>query len=263
MWGFARALALSAVVVGIATQARAQAVGAPDPTSEASMAERRAAVLRNAPSEFGLSCCSILQIPAAACQPFGGITFSASAGGYLYPSAGPSICWAPVELPTGVIVVFIDLYFDDSDVGSDIDAALVLNDGYTGSVSALIQNVTSNSSAGKGYKASSVFSHTINNNPSSGGGQYMVRVSFPSSTGNQGFKGVDLWYYRQVSPAPAVATFPNDVPTNHPFFKFVEALAAAGITAGKGPGSYGVDDPITRGEMAVFLSAALGLFWQY
>jgi hypothetical protein len=36
---------------------------------------------------------------------------------------------------------------------------------------------------------------------------------------------------RQVSPAPATATF-NDVPTNHLFFQFVEALAKSGITAG-------------------------------
>ena len=35
------------------------------------------------------------------------------------------------------------------------------------------------------------------------------------------------------SPAPGVATF-TDVPTGHPFFKFVEALYASGITAGCG-----------------------------
>ncbi|HEY4230324.1 MAG TPA: S-layer homology domain-containing protein [Thermoanaerobaculia bacterium] len=67
-------------------------------------------------------------------------------------------------------------------------------------------------------------------------------------------------YYRlRVSPAPETATFPNDVPTDHPFFQYVEALAAAGITAGTGPGTYGVDQPLTRGQMAVFLSLALGL----
>jgi S-layer homology domain len=34
---------------------------------------------------------------------------------------------------------------------------------------------------------------------------------------------------------------------------------AAGITAGCGGGRFSVDDPITRGQMAVFLSLALGL----
>jgi hypothetical protein len=61
-----------------------------------------------------------------------------------------------------------------------------------------------------------------------------------------------------VSPAPAAATF-SDVPNSHPFFQFVEALVAAGITAGCGGGQYCVNNPITRGEMAVFLGKALGL----
>jgi hypothetical protein len=51
------------------------------------------------------------------------------------------------------------------------------------------------------------------------------------------------------------------VPTNHPFFQFVEALAASGITAGCGNGNFCPDAPLTRGQMAVFLSKALGLHW--
>jgi hypothetical protein len=39
----------------------------------------------------------------------------------------------------------------------------------------------------------------------------------------------------------------------------VEALSASGITAGCSPTQYCVNAPITRGEMAVFLAAALGL----
>jgi len=63
-----------------------------------------------------------------------------------------------------------------------------------------------------------------------------------------------------VSPAPATATF-NDVPTNHPFFQFIEALYASGITGGcqAAPPLYCPDNPVTRGQMAVFLAKALGL----
>jgi hypothetical protein len=61
-----------------------------------------------------------------------------------------------------------------------------------------------------------------------------------------------------VSPAPAFA-FYVDVPNTHPFYQFVEALRVAGITTGCGPFLYCPDDPITRGQMAVFLSKALGL----
>jgi S-layer homology domain len=67
---------------------------------------------------------------------------------------------------------------------------------------------------------------------------------------------------RQVSPPPAAATF-GDVPTSHPFFQFVEALSRSGITAGcsDAPPLYCPDQPLTRGQMAVFLAKALGLHW--
>jgi hypothetical protein len=91
---------------------------------------------------------------------------------------------------------------------------------------------------------------------------YLTRTSLQSITGpGLELRKIRAGWQRQVSPAPATATFPNDVPTTHPYFRFVEALAAAGITAGCLPATYCVNDPITRGEMAVFLSAALGLHW--
>lgn len=67
-------------------------------------------------------------------------------------------------------------------------------------------------------------------------------------------------WVRQVSPAPATATF-NDVPTSHPFFQFVEALSKSGITGGCGAGNYCPNQPLTRGQMAVFLAKGLGLSW--
>jgi hypothetical protein len=75
---------------------------------------------------------------------------------------------------------------------------------------------------------------------------------------NLNFTAVRVYYTLQVSPAPATATF-GDVPTSHPFFPFVEALVASGITAGCGGGNYCPDAPLTRGQMAAFLSKALGL----
>jgi hypothetical protein len=72
------------------------------------------------------------------------------------------------------------------------------------------------------------------------------------------FQAVRVFYRQQVSPAPASATF-EDVPTTHPFFPFVEALVKAGITSGCGGGNYCPDNAVTRGQMAKFLSTALGL----
>ena len=64
----------------------------------------------------------------------------------------------------------------------------------------------------------------------------------------------------QVSPAPGAASF-NDVPTSDPAFQYIEALFASGITAGCSGGNYCPDAPLTRRQMAVFLSKALGLYW--
>lgn len=70
--------------------------------------------------------------------------------------------------------------------------------------------------------------------------------------------GMRVRYHLQVSPDPATATF-NDVPVGHPQHRFIEALVAAGVTAGCGNGNYCPTLPVTRGQMAVFLSVALGL----
>ena len=79
-------------------------------------------------------------------------------------------------------------------------------------------------------------------------------------SGDIRLRGARILFRRQVSPAPGAATF-GDVPTDHPFFQFVEALASSGITAGCGSGNYCPDAPLTRGQMSVFLAKALGLHW--
>ena len=78
--------------------------------------------------------------------------------------------------------------------------------------------------------------------------------------GSMKFNNVFLSYNRRVSPAPVTATF-GDVPASHPFFQFIEALSASGITGGCGNGNFCPDQPLTRGQMAVFLAKALGLHW--
>ncbi len=47
-----------------------------------------------------------------------------------------------------------------------------------------------------------------------------------------------------------------DVPATHNFFKYVQKMKDEGITTGYGDGTYGVSDPVTRGQMAVFIIRA-------
>jgi hypothetical protein len=107
--------------------------------------------------------------------------------------------------------------------------------------------------AGGEQSGTLALTNVIDNNTCS----YFIRINFGGGVGLAN-RRVRLQWHRQVSAAPATATF-SDVPTSHPFFRFVEALAAAGITGGCTPTTYCPNGNLTRGEMAVFLSTALGL----
>lgn len=88
--------------------------------------------------------------------------------------------------------------------------------------------------------------------------QYWVGAVIPACEVMAG--PIILTWHRPVSPAPLQATF-GDVPTEHRFFRFIEALAAARLTGGCAEGLYCPDQPLTRGEAAVFLASALSLSW--
>lgn len=94
------------------------------------------------------------------------------------------------------------------------------------------------------------------------GDALMINVEEGSTPDSQFFGWVEIWWKRSISPPPATASF-NDVPTTHPFFQFVEALKASGITGGcsANPALYCPDSSVTRAQMAVFLAKALGLYW--
>ncbi len=60
-------------------------------------------------------------------------------------------------------------------------------------------------------------------------------------------------------PPPATGTVFADVPASNPFAKWIEELAAEGVTAGCGGGNYCPNDPNTRAQMAVFLTTTFSL----
>jgi len=74
------------------------------------------------------------------------------------------------------------------------------------------------------------------------------------------FGWVEVWWKRSVGYPYGTPSF-NDVPSDHPFYDYIEALYASGITGGCGNGNFCPDAPLTRGQMAVFLAKALGLHW--
>jgi hypothetical protein len=164
--------------------------------------------------------------------------------------------WAQVFLPAGALVDRIELEGCDNNAGAAIEFGLVRGAAPAGPAVML----TPTGSTGIAATPQCAF--------------FPLNLTAPVTIDNRNnvywlfkrygaddlrIKAIRVFYRLQVSPAPALATFPSDVPTSHVFFRFVEALARAGITAGCGPGAYCPDAPLTRGQMAVFLSIALGL----
>ena len=160
-----------------------------------------------------------------------------------------------VRLPAGALVTSIQLEACDTDASNSVTLALFRKASPSGTTTT-VSSVTTGVGATPGcafFSSAVGLPITIDNVNNS----YFVDVlSGPNVTTR--FHAIRVFYTLQVSPAPAVATF-ADVPADHPFFQFVEALVASGITVGCGGGLYCVDNPITRGEMAVFLGKALGL----
>lgn len=167
-------------------------------------------------------------------------------------SGGTCRFMASLDLPTGAKIIGLELDACDSAPGGTTTVELWSCPVNTVNCAG-ITTVTS-TDVGCGTTSSAPLNITVQN-----ASQYyslLARIADNSVTVL--FRAVRVRYQLQVSPAPGSPTF-LDVLPGHPFFPFVEALAASGITAGCGDGNFCPDQPLTRGQMAVFLSVALGL----
>ncbi len=178
----------------------------------------------------------------------------------LIGGSGPNYFSAALQVPSGALLKSLDLNAcDNTGTGGFVELTLVASDAL-GNVSS---TATTLSTAGTGCQTLSEdltgLALTVDNHTQH---YYLVATMINAGPGPLvGLAGAVVGYKLQVSPAPGVATF-NDVPTSNPFFQYVEALAASGITGGCGSGNYCPDNPVTRGQMAVFLAKGLGLQFQ-
>jgi len=167
----------------------------------------------------------------------------------------PATFWASPHIPTGARLLSFELDYCDFDPSTHISLALIGCD-FLGANCATLGTMTTAEIDSCGFLEQDLsgLNYTMQNNA----GELFLIAAMHSSTNQNTLLGAYIGYQLQVSPAPGVATF-GDVPTTSPQFRFVEALVAAGITAGCGGGNYCPTAPITRGQMAVFLATALGL----
>jgi hypothetical protein len=163
------------------------------------------------------------------------------------------------SLPTGARIVGVDLEACDSAAGGEARVELFACSGTNpNSGCTTVANVTTGLAAQPG--CTTVSSGALNVTVQNATTSYPLIATVNDNSIGVLFRAVRIRYMLQVSPAPGVATF-ADVPVGSPLHPFVEALAASGITGGCGGGNYCPDAPLTRGQMAVFLAAALGLHW--
>jgi len=181
---------------------------------------------------------------------------------------------APLELPAGAEISGICTYFYDTAPAGNVTTYLEVvkldsQDGLEPRVITVLGPLEFNTDVG--YTGTCVAANYTFHNwvDLDGDGSpepvvHRLRVDMTETgEGRLALGAVRVDWRRKVSPAPEEATF-NDVPTGHPFFQFIEALAASGITAGCGDGTdFCPNAPLTRGQMAVFLSKALGLHWPF
>ena len=217
---------------------------------------------REAPEEFGTGDYVVTTIPAVAFSAQSNDTsfvppYHTSISDmslFFLMDSGVAEIYAPVTVPAGAVIDYVGLDTIDFE-GGRIGMALNRVD-----AAGNVQQVSAFSNTAHG------FGMDFNASPigwpvtTNAGQQLVINVEFAASAGIPRFGFAEIRWRRTVSPPPAFATF-GDVPTGHPFFQYVEALYDSGITAGCGSGNYCPDAPLTRGQMAVFLSKALGLHW--
>ena len=215
-----------------------------------------------------------LTIGAAAFQPAGDTVGVLGADGYLYDPETTAYYFAPLELPDGALLDTMCLYANDSDplavqqvFAILMGAKLVPNAGSPFFMALPVYSVHSERDDGYQFSCTDPLTYTLRANTDIDDDgfpdavAYYVEAIVPGD--NQSFLGlggVQILWHRQVSPPPDTPTF-GDVPASDGARPFVEAMAASGITAGCGQGDFCPDAPLTRRQMAVFLTKALGLHW--
>jgi hypothetical protein len=214
---------------------------------------------------YGTSQDSIYHVPVTEFAPNDSVTSYAD---YLFDntlarSSGncSGTCFEAVpRLPNGALLTKIEAFFCNTDANpNDVLGVQVYKSWYDGTNMTELSGVYSDSSNGCGQDKI-VDLTSLNYQVNYYNNQLVLKAEITATDGTQALAGVNLYYRLEVSPAPATPTF-NDVPTTSPQFQFIEALAASGITVGCGGGNYCPNNPLTRGQMAVYLAKALGLQW--
>ena len=186
-------------------------------------------------------------------------------GNFLLTSASPyGAFYATPELPRGALLQGMSVAYCNGNPPGGDDFLVILEDtDAAGNFLGVLGTVTAH--ANDQCTSQSVDLSGLNYTVNMPSHRLLVWTIFgpdPPVDAIVGVGTVGVTYRLQVSRGPLTPTF-GDVPTTDPAYRYVEAVAASGITAGCGGGQYCPDQPVTRRQMAVFLSKALGLSYRF
>jgi hypothetical protein len=209
---------------------------------------------------FGTSDVSITTLPATSFYP------DRSSDGFVtladdYRSTTASNAWfeSPLLLDSGVSITVLNLVACDTSTTESITATLMIcpldNDACT--VRGSASTAPDADTPGCGIFGGLVDPPVVIDNAANA---YAVLVFDNDNSSTTRFKAVRVPWTRTLSPADGSANF-SDVPLGDARRLYVEALAAAQIATGCGAGKFCPDDPLTRGQLAVFIARALGLYF--
>ncbi len=228
------------------------------PASAQSQASSDAATPGQPPNAFG-SATSIQTIPVVAMTANAGASYLQNNSQHRHIVAGSGLFYGSVDVPTGSLLTGMELEACDGNAAMSVGAQLLRCAAPGGTACTVMADIGTPLIGTPGcglFTAPSVATPVVDNQNF----RYVIVINITGANTTVSAGGVRIAWVRQVSPAPGTATF-SDVPVGHPFHRFVEALVASGITGGCGGGNYCPDTSVTRGQMAVFLAAALGLHW--
>lgn len=198
--------------------------------------------------------------PVASIEQFLGASYCpVGIGGPNFPLYAQS----QVRVPDGARLTQLQFWAYDTDPVDGLTIELwetCQAPGFNAPVSTSLGSADSVGAIGTYFGFIALNDHRVNNRDCG----YTVRVNFNPGAECKGtaiqLQKVQVSWVREAAPAPGLQTF-ADVPQDHPFFRYIEALASSGVTGGCGSFNYCPDAPLTRGQMATFLAKALGLEW--
>jgi hypothetical protein len=213
----------------------------------------------------------VLTVDATSFLGFGATTVFQS-DGYLHKqNFGELNLYAPLQLPDGAVITQICLYALNADPANVVDLSLqaqkLATPGNPGTVVTIPGTLLiANFHFGYGTVCTDTLSYVLHETADVDGDgtselvAHRLWASVPF--GNFALGGARITWHRQVSPPPLTPSF-DDVPADNQFYPYIEALKASGITGGcqANPPRFCPNAPLTRAQMAAFLSQALGLHW--